>query len=227
VLQAQGTEQGGTGSGATRPTLYGLKEIATAIGEDRGKVNVWHSRDDKLPDEQRRPAPGLGRDPLPKPDHRPAAGPMWEPRTIEPWIEGYLAKRVALRAQAAAKTLTAKATWAAQAAAQSQIQGADPEQVTQARQLADDLTAAAWLAQDLVRDPQLTGDVRIHTASPIALAAADRLSGRETTDLAGAGAGLDGVTSEDLGLAVQVLREGAAGFAGNRSWPPIPEGSTR
>jgi hypothetical protein len=227
--QAEGTEQGKTGRGASRPTLYGLKEIATAIGEDRGKVTVWHGRDDKLPDKQRQPAPGLGRDPFPKPDHRPAAGPMWEPKTIEPWIERYLAKQVGRRVKKASKTLTAKAAWAAQAASHAQIQGADPERVTQARQLADDLTAAARLAQDLDRDPQLTGDVRVRPASPVALAAADRLATQGSTDPAAAedDSSTEGVTSYDLDLAVRVLRQGAACFADGPQWAALDRESPR
>jgi hypothetical protein len=56
-----------------QPTLYGITEIAEATGEDRRKVAVWY-----------------GRGKLPKEDFKPAAGPLWLPSTIQPWIEAHV-----------------------------------------------------------------------------------------------------------------------------------------
>jgi hypothetical protein len=50
-------------------TLYGIAEIARALGVSRGLVAQWHKR---------------GK--LPEPTARLASGPVWTARTIEPWI---------------------------------------------------------------------------------------------------------------------------------------------
>jgi len=55
--------------------LYGLREIAEALGTDPAKVRVWKQRGH-----------------LPKPDAELAMGPVWFAATIEPWIK----KRVEL-----------------------------------------------------------------------------------------------------------------------------------
>lgn len=49
--------------------VYGIAEIAQAIGANRHTVAKWNERG-KLPD----------------PDDRLASGPVWLARTIEPWI---------------------------------------------------------------------------------------------------------------------------------------------
>jgi predicted site-specific integrase-resolvase len=50
-------------------TLYGIAEIARALGVSRGLVAQWHKR---------------GK--LPEPTARLASGPVWTAKTIEPWI---------------------------------------------------------------------------------------------------------------------------------------------
>jgi predicted DNA-binding transcriptional regulator AlpA len=49
--------------------LYGIAEIAQALGVSRGLVAQWYRR---------------GK--LPEPDARLAMGPVWTAATIEPWI---------------------------------------------------------------------------------------------------------------------------------------------
>lgn len=49
--------------------LYGIAEIAKAIGARSGTVAQWHRR---------------GK--LPPPDAQLAAGPVWQAKTIRPWI---------------------------------------------------------------------------------------------------------------------------------------------
>lgn len=51
-------------------TLYGVKEIAQALGVRPDTVSQW-----------------LARGKLPAPDQRLSAGPVWLAATIEPWIE--------------------------------------------------------------------------------------------------------------------------------------------
>lgn len=50
--------------------LYGIAEIAAALGVSRGLVAKWNER---------------GR--LPEPDQRLAAGPVWFEKTIAPWLK--------------------------------------------------------------------------------------------------------------------------------------------
>lgn len=50
--------------------LYGVSEIAEALGVRKGTVRVWRTREK-----------------LPPPDHVLAMGPIWEARTIRPFIE--------------------------------------------------------------------------------------------------------------------------------------------
>lgn len=50
--------------------LYGVSEIAEALGVRKGTVRVWRTR---------------GK--LPPPDHVLAMGPIWEARTVRPFIE--------------------------------------------------------------------------------------------------------------------------------------------
>jgi hypothetical protein len=56
-------------SGHEPVELYGIIEIATALGVDRRKVAVWH-----------------GRGKLPPADFRASGRPFWKPETITPWI---------------------------------------------------------------------------------------------------------------------------------------------
>jgi hypothetical protein len=51
--------------------LYGIAEIAEALGADRYTIAKRYSR---------------GK--LPEPDARLAMGPVWAAKTIEPWIKG-------------------------------------------------------------------------------------------------------------------------------------------
>jgi uncharacterized protein YjcR len=50
--------------------LYGVSEIAAALGVRPNTVRVWRTR---------------GK--LPPPDHVLAMGPVWEARTIRPFVE--------------------------------------------------------------------------------------------------------------------------------------------
>ena len=54
-----------------RERLYGLGEIAAAIGERPGTVSAWQSR---------------GTNAMPPPDQRLSSGPVWFGATIEPWM---------------------------------------------------------------------------------------------------------------------------------------------
>jgi hypothetical protein len=54
---------------ATTGRLYGVRDIAEAIGKPRGLVAQWHKR---------------GR--LPPADQYPSGAPVWYAATIEPWI---------------------------------------------------------------------------------------------------------------------------------------------
>jgi hypothetical protein len=65
--------------------LYGIIEIATALGVDRRKVAVWH-----------------GRGKLPPADFRASGRPFWKPETITPWITNQTEQTVAPRPAAAA-----------------------------------------------------------------------------------------------------------------------------
>lgn len=51
--------------------LYGLAEIADALGVERNTVHQWHSR---------------GQKDMPEPDWRLAMGPVWTGKSIGPWI---------------------------------------------------------------------------------------------------------------------------------------------
>jgi hypothetical protein len=57
--------------------LYGLTEIAQALGMDRRVLAVWRQR---------------GK--LPKPDAELAAGPVWSARRVEPWMENVRAGKI-------------------------------------------------------------------------------------------------------------------------------------
>lgn len=50
-------------------SLYGISEIAAALGKSRGLVAQWYKR---------------GK--LPEPTQRLAMGPVWSADAIEPWI---------------------------------------------------------------------------------------------------------------------------------------------
>jgi hypothetical protein len=50
--------------------LYGVSEIAQALGVSPGLVAQWHKR---------------GK--LPEPDARLAMGPVWAARSVEPWLK--------------------------------------------------------------------------------------------------------------------------------------------
>jgi hypothetical protein len=63
---------------AARRELYGIAEIADALGLPRQLVTVW----------RRRRTRGM-----PEPDAELASGPVWAGATIEPWIDGQLAAR--------------------------------------------------------------------------------------------------------------------------------------
>lgn len=58
--------------------IYGIKEIAEAIGQHRATVWAWLSR---------------GVRDIPPPDDRISAGPVWLAETIEPWIQRFTASR--------------------------------------------------------------------------------------------------------------------------------------
>ena len=55
-----------------RRELYGIAEIADALGQSRQLVTVW----------RRRRTRGM-----PEPDAELASGPVWRGATIEPWID--------------------------------------------------------------------------------------------------------------------------------------------
>lgn len=54
-----------------RERLYGLKEIATSLGERPATLSAWLAR---------------GTNAMPPPDARLAAGPVWFASTVEPWM---------------------------------------------------------------------------------------------------------------------------------------------
>lgn len=56
--------------------VYGIKEIAEALGARRQTVSQWFKRGH-----------------LPDPDERLASGPVWLAKTIEPWINKQKGKR--------------------------------------------------------------------------------------------------------------------------------------
>lgn len=60
------------GASAPRHTIYGIAEIADALGVGRQLVAAW----------RRRRSHGM-----PEPDAELASGPVWLGHTIEPWIE--------------------------------------------------------------------------------------------------------------------------------------------
>ena len=62
------------------PSIYGIAEIAQAIGVTRQLVAQWRVR---------------GK--LPPPTEQLAAGPFWIAEDIEPWIEEQRAKREGTR----------------------------------------------------------------------------------------------------------------------------------
>jgi transcriptional regulator with XRE-family HTH domain len=62
----------GTGVPAPRHAMYGIAEIADALGVGRQLVAAW----------RRRRSHGM-----PEPDAELASGPVWLGHTIEPWIE--------------------------------------------------------------------------------------------------------------------------------------------
>jgi hypothetical protein len=68
---------------AARRELYGIAEIADALGQSRQLVTVW----------RRRRTRGM-----PEPDAELASGPVWRGPTIEPWIDDQI--RLAGRHQA-------------------------------------------------------------------------------------------------------------------------------
>src|SRR4051794_39378420 len=55
-----------------RRELYGIAEIADALGQSRQLVTVWRKRRTRG---------------MPEPDAELASGPVWRGPTIEPWIE--------------------------------------------------------------------------------------------------------------------------------------------
>lgn len=57
--------------------LYGIAEIAGALGIDRHLVAQWH----------RRSKAGSGGQGMPLPDAELAMGPVWSSKTIGPWIK--------------------------------------------------------------------------------------------------------------------------------------------
>ena len=54
-------------------TIYGISELAAAVGAERKTVAAWHAR---------------GK--LPEPSVRLAMGPVWTGKAIERWIEEQL-----------------------------------------------------------------------------------------------------------------------------------------
>ncbi|MDN3358766.1 hypothetical protein [Actinomadura sp. DC4] len=69
---------------SARRELYGIAEIADALGQSRQLVTVW----------RRRRTRGM-----PEPDAELASGPVWQGDTIEPWIDDQI--RLTGRAEAA------------------------------------------------------------------------------------------------------------------------------
>jgi hypothetical protein len=59
------------GRGVCLQPLYGVAEIAAALGVARTNICAWVSR---------------GTHGMPQPDQRLASGPVWYGSTIEPWI---------------------------------------------------------------------------------------------------------------------------------------------
>jgi hypothetical protein len=60
----------------TARKLYGIKEIADEIGQDRHTVKQWHKR---------------GK--MPTADEQLSMGPVWTARRIRPWIEQQRARK--------------------------------------------------------------------------------------------------------------------------------------
>lgn len=54
-----------------KPNLYGVSEVAEALAVTPAQVSAWN-RD--------------GTHGIPEPDYRPRCGPLWLPKTIEPWM---------------------------------------------------------------------------------------------------------------------------------------------
>jgi hypothetical protein len=63
--------------------LYGIAELAAALGVDRYKIAMWRKR---------------GNRGIPNADHELAMGPVWLESTVRPWLR---AVRKALKAEAA------------------------------------------------------------------------------------------------------------------------------
>ena len=57
---------------SARRELYGIAEIAEALGQSRQLVTVWRRRRTRA---------------MPEPDAELASGPVWRGHTIEPWID--------------------------------------------------------------------------------------------------------------------------------------------
>lgn len=57
---------------SARRDLYGIAEIADALGQSRQLVTVWRRRRTRA---------------MPEPDAELASGPVWRGHTIEPWID--------------------------------------------------------------------------------------------------------------------------------------------
>jgi hypothetical protein len=60
---------------SARRELYGIAEIAEALGQSRQLVTVWRRRRTRA---------------MPEPDAELASGPVWRGHTIEPWIDGQI-----------------------------------------------------------------------------------------------------------------------------------------
>src|SRR5262245_32106611 len=76
----------GDNNGHQPVELYGIIEIATALGEDRRKIAVWH-----------------GRGKLPPADFRASGRPFWKSETVTPWIASQTGQTAAPAPAAAAE----------------------------------------------------------------------------------------------------------------------------